>query len=79
MIVGGGLGVINVVESVCKLGFIGKIIIYMVEKYVLIDCIKLSKVLIGLFEFVIWCLVFYLKNVLNVDLKEGLKVILIDV
>lgn len=79
VIVGGGSAAINVAESARKSGFTGKITIYTAEKHAPIDRTKLSKALIGSPEPVTWRSASHLKNVLNVELKEGAKATSIDV
>lgn len=78
VIIGGGSASINVAESARKAGYTGKITIYTAEKHAPIDRTKLSKGLVGSPEPVTWRSASHLRNVLNVELKEGVRATSVD-
>lgn len=79
VIIGGGSAAINCAESARKSGYNEPITIYTAEAHAPIDRTKLSKGLVAEADPVTWRSASHLKNVLNVDLQQGISASSIDV
>jgi len=71
VIVGGGAGALNVVESARESGYLGKITVLSHENYAPIDRTRLSKALIGDASKLQWRTPEVLRNQFGAELKTG--------